>query len=269
MEPTQALRTVERTLRLAVREVYGTGWMQAQGAPDKERLEQRRGEETRRRDGVTSTGDLLEYTETYDLTGLIRKNWEKFKSIFDDKKRTDAYFQVVEDIRNAVAHSRELVPFEHDLISGIAGQLRNQVAIFRSSSDNAARHYPRIEGVTDNFGTKGSDGVAEPRTRLEIGDVVSFNGLAVSARGRGLTWRMSIGQTFTLDPVSVEISSDDNLLFDYTIEESDVGEQLDVAIFIVGDSRFHRYPALHQADMPYDDMRHFCYRVSPPLEEVD
>lgn len=155
MEPTDALRSIETALRLAIREVFGYEWIGAKGAPDEEKLRERGVEEEKRRDGAVVSRDLLDYTETYHLTGIISDNWEKFQPVFKDKGRTLAYFGVIEDVRNSVAHSRDLVPFERDLISGIAGQLRNQVALFRSSEDQSARYYPKIERIVDGFGIEG------------------------------------------------------------------------------------------------------------------
>jgi hypothetical protein len=89
-------------------------------------LRERQAEAAKRPDGAVVSIDLLDYTEIYHLTGMIERNWEKFKPAFNDKGRTLAFFGVVKDVRNSVAHSRDLLPFERDLISGIAGQLRNQ-----------------------------------------------------------------------------------------------------------------------------------------------
>ena len=141
MEPTDALRAIENALRIVIREILGRqGWLSATGAPDEGRLRERQVEESKRRDGAAVSADLLDYTETYHLTGLIGRNWEKFQPIFNDKARTLAFFGVIEDVRNSVAHSRDLVPFERDLISGIAGQIRNQVSLFRSSRTESTKY---------------------------------------------------------------------------------------------------------------------------------
>ena len=58
--------------------------------------------------------DLLSYTEFYQLVDMIAKNWEKFSPIFDDKAGTIAYLGSVEDVRNNIAHSRQLVQYERD-----------------------------------------------------------------------------------------------------------------------------------------------------------
>ena len=62
-----------------------------------------------------------------------------------------ALLKRLDNIRNAVGHSRPLLPFERDLLSGIAGQIRNQVTIYMSTQDEAGDIYPRIESVTDQI----------------------------------------------------------------------------------------------------------------------
>lgn len=61
--------------------------------------------ERTRRDGAATSSDLLEYVETYHLTTMIKQNWEAFKQVFDDRQRTLVDFNVVEDVRNSIAHS--------------------------------------------------------------------------------------------------------------------------------------------------------------------
>jgi hypothetical protein len=189
VEPTDALRAIEVALRLAVRQVLGgTEWLKAKGAPEREKLAERQEVEVKRRDGTVVSEDLLDYTETYHLTELVKKNWDSFSPVFVDKKRTEAFFGVIEDVRNSIAHSRDLVPFERDLITGIAGLLRNQVALYRSGAiDAAAQHYPLIESLKDSFGRDGHPLGGAPgrfsRIRLEVGDVITFVGKATDPRG--------------------------------------------------------------------------------------
>jgi len=78
--------------------------------------------------------------------------------VFDDKKRTEVYFGILEDFRNPSAHSRELATFERELLSGISTQLRNQVALYRTALDPANAHYPLIESIIDCFGQVSGEG---------------------------------------------------------------------------------------------------------------
>jgi hypothetical protein len=92
VEPTDALRSIETALRLVIRDVLGDeGWLAAAGSPDRAPLEQKRTEENKRRDGAAVSSNLLDYTETYQLTNLVLKNWESFKPVFSDKARTESF----------------------------------------------------------------------------------------------------------------------------------------------------------------------------------
>lgn len=275
MEPTDALRSIETALRLVIRDVLGeTEWLLAPGAPEEARLRERRAEEDRRRDGATVSSNLLDYTETYHLTAIVERNWEKFQPVFRDKGRTPAFFGVIEDVRNSIAHSRDLVPFERDLISGIAGQIRNQVSLFRSSQTQSARYYPLIESVSDNFGRTGQrigssylsfDSTAP---RLEVGDVLTFTGTAFNGRGKIVKWQLlpGIGSIIDANTASaIEVAEGDAVTFDYTVQERDIGEHFPVHILITTDSKYHRSTLPHR--WPYDDNWGFVYAVNPPLDD--
>jgi len=155
MDATDALRAIETALRISIYKVLDDGWLTAPGAPDISKLEDKRVAEDKRRDGAVTSDDLLEYTETYQLTQIVLRNWESFQPVFKDKKRTEVYLGILEDVRNAVAHSRDLMAFEKELLSGIAGQLRAQVSRFRNEVDGSTAYYPLIEKVRDSLGNPG------------------------------------------------------------------------------------------------------------------
>lgn len=271
MEPNDALRSIEIALRLVVRDVLGSDWQDAKGAPNKDELDKRRQEEAKRRDGTVVSDDLLDYTETYHLTDIVEKNWESFKPVFDDKARTVAFFGVLKDVRNSIAHSRDLVPFERDLISGIAGQLRSQVALFRSMNNSSSRYYPLIEDVVDNFGHRGMKsgeaGSYSPTLRLEVGDTLTFSGKAFNAKGKPVRWYIITGSVFPASTRKKEVAVGDSVTFNYTISEDDVSESRLLVIRIESDSKYHLRAisnlTLDSAE-PYDDERGFWYSVNPP-----
>lgn len=268
MEPTLALRSIETALRLAVQAVLGDAWSKASGAPDTEALEARRVEDGKRRDGVIASDSLLNFTETSHLTSLIEANWEKFKPIFDDKARTIAYFEVVNDVRNSIAHSRDLVPFERDLISGIAGQLRNQVSLFRSTRDGSLKYYPRIESLRDGFGSEAADPnkaatLSIEIPRVEVGQTIDFSGSAFMARGKPVSWWLQRNMAmYGREPIKV--SEGDDVAFSYTIQEADVGEHFELYVYIRTDSKYHRVTGDTPRVEPCDDLRMFIYAVNPP-----
>lgn len=272
MEPTAALRSIETVLRTAIRRTFeGDEWLNAPGAPKREDLHRKRIEEDKRRDGVVVSPDLLEYAETYHLTQMVRKSWESFQPIFEDKKRTEVYFGIVEDVRNSVAHSRDVVPFEQNLLSGVAEHLSNLLSLHSTSNDVTQRYYPTIEKVIDSFGTVGghewaSDERARPR--LEVGQKVRFQGRAVSARGKEIRWQMSRDRPKELYAEVWEIGSGDSLDYEWTVTNSEVGENTEYVISIVSESRFHRHTeVVLAARVPLDDFRYFTYSVNPPADD--
>jgi hypothetical protein len=273
MEPTDALRSIETALRLLISDVLGeTAWLSSKGAPDRARLEQRQLEEARRRDGASVSVRLIDYTETYHLTALIEKNWDKFQPALQDKNRTLAFFGVVEDVRNSVAHSRNLVPFERDLISGIAGQIRNQISLFRNERTNSGRYYPLIESVRDGFGNEGGkDQDLEPLNRLarlEIGDVIKFEGTAFSARGKGIKWQIVPNTSpsyYSSYATATDVAEGDSVDFEYVVTEDNVGETFALQVRIATDSKYHRYTTGNIT--PFDDSRAFLYAVNPPEDD--
>ncbi|MEX5296642.1 Swt1 family HEPN domain-containing protein [Kocuria sp. CPCC 205268] len=269
MEPALALTSLEAALRQAVVAVLGEhDWINAKGAPDKAKLEKNREEETKKRDGTILSQNLIEYTETYHLTEIIIKNWEKFKPVFDDKQRTSAYLGVLKDIRNTIAHSRELVPYERDLMSGITGHLRNQVGKYRSSVMQSSDHYPVIESVRDSFGRLGGESYYADSAdviRVEVGDTVQFTGTAAPARGKEVLWILSTDymEETSLRDTPIEQKRDlikgESATLSYTFKEGDVGEWMVVKILIGGQSRFHR-------NFGFDDSTEFVFAVNPPEE---
>lgn len=270
MEPTEALRSIETVLRSAIRSVApGRDWLSLNGAPAEAALEGRRQNELDKRDGALPSADLLDYAMTPDVIRVINQNWESFAPIFKDEARTRAYLGIVEDVRNSIAHSRSLVPFERETLSGIAGQLANQLSIHLGSI-GAAAYYPTIESLTDGFGSSGMDPQARYQTapsgpRLEVGQRVRFTGKATSARGREVAWYMNHND-FRVPgwPEPVKISEGLGLDYELVIAKSAVGERFPVYIFIASDSTFHRTA---HAMVPCDDIGYFYYAVNPPFDE--
>jgi hypothetical protein len=284
VDPEKALASIETALRLAIRHVLGrANWLQASSAPGQQELEKRQANDNRR-DGVVVSNDLLNYAYTRELTGLIEANWDQFEPVFNDKQRTLAHFGVINDVRHAIAHARDLVPFERELISGIAGQLRNQVSLYRSKIANpASGYYPLIESLTDNFGNEAflnsipvDVNAPVPRpTRLDVGTELTFSGSAFNVRGKPVKWHMRLELPHMRVTALKEVAEGDSVTFDYVVREREVGELVVMMIYIAADSRYH----LHELRLPksssegvrpnfkYDDSAEFVYAVNPPDNE--
>jgi hypothetical protein len=137
LTPGQAIEACETALRqllqLVVPPSVGEDWLAKQLSAEKlTQLEQRREEEEKKhaRRGVASTPEsLLAYTDLYMLRTLVEKNWQILVPALGKKSETGALLKRLDDLRNAIAHNRPLVPFEADLAAGIAGEMRNRVTI--------------------------------------------------------------------------------------------------------------------------------------------
>lgn len=262
MDPTDALRAIETALRLSIHKVLGDSWLAVSGAPDRSSLEEKRQAEAKRRDGAVTSDALLEYTEIYHLTQMVLRNWEPFKPVFKDKKRTEVYFGVVEDVRNTIAHSRDLIAFERDLLSGIAGQLRAQVSRFRNDLDGSTVYYPLIEKVQDGFGNPGlaasEHGYERPVARVDVGEELTFTGTAFAADGNPVIWKIQKTNSRHISIEQIEVAHGDTVEFSYRFAEGDVNEDLHFGVLIATPSKYHRYQGAT------DDIRYFHYQVNPP-----
>ena len=63
MEPTEALQSTENALRLIIRSILGGKWKDAITADRVAYAQQRRDEEANRRDGVSTSQDLIQFTD--------------------------------------------------------------------------------------------------------------------------------------------------------------------------------------------------------------
>jgi hypothetical protein len=259
MEPTEAINGIEASLRLLIRTVLGNTWA-ARGVLDISMLEARREEERKRRDGAAVESDLLAYTHIYELRKIIVKNWEDFKPALVERKRFDIYMDRIEDFRNVPMHSRDLLPFERDLLSGIAGELRNIVTIYRSSKGPDMNHYPVADSLVDSFGNEidSDNGVCFTGLRLQIGQVVEFHCRGWDAQSRDLTWTLS---SRTLQG-AVDSATGDTVTLRWVVGEESVGEDSAVVIEMKSSGTYHR----HGGRDGWDFTCRFRYHVDPPAQ---
>lgn len=267
MEPTEALAALEVGLRNLILERLGEYWLDVQGAPTRASLEGRRANEQSKRHGAVVSENLLDYTMTPDLGKMIFANWEAFAPVFPDRTRFEVLVNIVEDVRNTVAHSRELLPFERELLSGVAGYVSNSLALHRSSLEGPGSYYPLIESLTDHQGNDLSvafNGVVGGN-RLAVGDTVSIRGNSTPTRGLELVWKLRVGQGYygmSADSRTHTESRGNSVELLYTVGEEDVSEEFWLEVLLTTESRFHRHTQF--VSQPYDDVKAFRYPVKPP-----
>jgi hypothetical protein len=264
------LVAAETSLRDAVRLALGDRWRSGFTDSDIAKLDAKRIEEDKRRDGITVSRDLLDYTETYHLQTLIEKNWQDFKPILDDKTRTVVYLGMILDVRNSIAHSRPVAPSERLLIAGAAGQLQNQLSRYRSTLNGAADHYASIDSARDSMGTDGHGDVSlypygfdsAQLPRLNVGDVITFELAATDPRNRNLIWDgYSVPDRTPVTVATPKFSfTGARIAFEWEVTPEDVGESRRVAFSVRNSGRYHRQDGR-------DDARQFVYNVNPPFDD--
>ncbi|MDQ1083885.1 MULTISPECIES: hypothetical protein [Microbacterium] len=268
LEPSESVAVFESALRSAIREVLPE-WKTKLQSEAVEKLEEKQTTDEKKRDGAVASTDLLDYTETTQLTRLVESNWEKFKPVFQDLARLKVMFALVNDYRNPAQHNRVILPFERDLLSGGAQQVQNQVAIFRGTSGSETRYYPRIESATDQLGRSSvtpADIYSHPeRPRLDVGDWVEVRASAVAARGFDLEWWIFSGGLMEGLATKTRLDRDPDatgseVVLRYQMTAADVGEQRTVHVRMASTSKFHR------SDW-YDGHAFFHFAVNPPEDE--
>ncbi|MUM16178.1 hypothetical protein FZI91_11490 [Mycobacterium sp. CBMA271] len=254
------LVAAETAFREIVRATIGPTWIDDFTADKVEGLEAKRTEEDKRRDGVSVSQDLLDYTEAFHLKSLVLKHWDKTGPILDDKKRTEVYLNAMLDVRNTIAHARPVVPHERQLLAGIAGQIQNLISVYRSGSETADAYYASINYARDSFGVEGRrDGVGSgDRKRLKIGQVIEFDFSATDPHDREIEWTFSIYDNGRSRSGHLGIALGPSATFLWTVGEEEVGEQIDLWVSIANESPYQRNGTC-------DDRVCFGYSVSPPV----
>lgn len=260
-----ALRDV---VRLAV-----PSWRDLYSAEDLARLQAKVDEEDKRRDGIHVSTDLLDYTEIHQLTHLVLSNWNNgVQRILDDKKRTETYLGIIKDVRNSIGHSRPVYQSERYLLAGAAGQIRNQLAVYRASVEGPEAHYPSIDSARDSFGwtsdtrdhTLNYFSRPDKVPRINVGDLLIFDLEATDPRGRPLIWKGFVvekaraafsiaGQKPFIELQGARVQAQ------WTVTDAAVGESRLVVFTVMHSGRFHR-------EGNWDDGRVFQYHVNPPID---
>jgi hypothetical protein len=265
VEPSDWIAAVEQDLHGLIESLLsaelGPDWIQASGlsAATLEQLAERRDEEAKRRQGGTVDSNLLRYSNFYDLKILINKHWARFQPVLGDKKSFDVYFGRIEDFRNAPAHSRELLPFERDLLAGTAGEIRNRITISRSTMGPDKEFYPRIESVLDNFGQeflpgRNDVGFMSPLS-LTVGQELEFRCRGWDPNGREMIWALA---NASILGIIIDEAKGIQVSLRMIATEEFVGDRFEPTITLSSSGQYHRFAGR------YDDSARFYYRVLPP-----
>lgn len=255
----------------AYSQAWGERWLERVSSPEQRSGWAQRADAELRARGTKGVAvvpdDGLSYANFFDLVSIASKQelWEPLSPALGARADVIPLLKRLDSLRNAVSHSRSLLPFERDLISGIAGQIRNQVTIYMSSQDPAGQLYPRIESVTDSLGTLLEEpadsyylvggGVQLTGLMLHPGQTVDFECHGTDPQGRELEWRISSNRGgYT---ASIIASSGDPAVLTWTPSEDDVSESTWVTIALSArDARYHRLG-------DHDHRVTFDYKVRP------
>lgn len=273
LEPAQALYACENALRQlfthAFQEAFGVDWLEAVSTAEQRAKWIERAEAEKRRaliGGLVAVDDLgLSFSEFYELLAMAGDHWELLAPALGKKKSTLPLLGRFEELRNTVAHQRQLYPFERDLYSGIAGTIRNQVTIYISTKDPAGEYYPRIDAAWDSMANRivGSldvgelAGMVDSDVVLRPGDTVTFTLVATDPQARNVEWDMAVQG---LELVKQVVASGAEAVFTWTVTDESVAEHSAVHFYMrCTESQYHRVSG------SYDQRVYFAYVVRPPL----
>lgn len=204
MGASEDITAAENALRELIESVLapalGPNWIEASGLTVDRLgvLRERLAAETSRRTAGRVEQRLIYYSDIFDLRAiLIDKHWERFKACLDDKKASVQDLIRLEEFRNAQMHGRHLLPHEQALTTGISGEFRNKVALYRSERGPSREYFPRIELVRDSFGNvrhgHGTTGEAsDTGIILHPGDDVHFEMQAWDPDNVPFTWTVTL-----------------------------------------------------------------------------
>jgi len=255
MEETKALKEVENSLRdfisaLMSEEKKGDDWIESCGiSPDRIiQWKERRETERKKQKFGTPENRLLYYSEFYDLSSIIDKNWnDKFKSALGDKATILLFLKILDDFRNPDAHRRELLPHQKHLIIGISGEIRNRIVMYRSKKDTGEDYFPRIESARDNLGN-----LCTPENRfidtnliLRPGDKLTFVVTASDPLGESLEYECI-----------KEVNWQESNIIEILIEDRHIAKRQEFVVCIRSKRKFH-------ANELWDDSASFTYTILP------
>ena len=256
-------------MRREFEDKYGPAWLSRVTTPEqREKWQGRYEQETARRPGLVAVPSVgLEYSELYELIEIAKKHWEPLAPALGKRARVAPLLEHFERVRNTVSHSRDVLPFERDLMSGISGEIRNKVTLHMTSTAPDGDPYPRIESAVDSFGDaieirpqlQEIAGISERGLIIRPGDSITFTCTGIDALGRDLEWQLRSHSSDASD--SAESPSGHPAELTWHVLESDVSESAGVNIQMkAAGARYHRAGS-------FDHRVIFTYRVRPPADD--
>lgn len=260
MDVTQSLKDSENALRDFIAAVlsakHGDGWLEHVGL-SADRLaiwKQRKETEAKRQEAGVVEERILYYADFYDLSTILKKNWQDFAPALGDWKSMEVWLKELERLRDPDAHRRELLPHQKHLVLGISGEIRNRIVRYRSKQETAEDYFPRIESIRDSLGNIWTPPEAmhmmSTQTVLRPGDIVDIVVTATDPLAEQLTYGTQIVAR------SAEIVWQDGGTFTVRIKESDVRRQFFIEVFIKSSRD-------HHASSGHDDSVLITYQVLP------
>jgi Swt1-like HEPN len=252
-----SLRATENVLRdfiaLRLSQMLGPQWEDRLDVTAEriQKWRERRKEEAAR----LSTGNLetrlLYFADFTDLKTVITKNWELFKDVFGEKRQFEVLLSMLEDFRNPEAHRRGLLPFQEQLVAGICGEIRTQIARYRSHLETSDDCFPRIESAFDNYGRVFPEGTnSYQRPTLRVGDLIQISVNASDPEGRLLMYK------FAWMPDSIDPLWQTSNTVSMELRTQHIAKGFIVQACVRSDREYH-------AGGDYDDAITFYYDVLP------
>jgi hypothetical protein len=208
---------------------------------------------------------LLDYANLYELLDIAERHWGPLCKALGKHRSFSSLLGHLEQLRDGIAHSRQLLPFQRDLAAGIAGYIRNKVTIFLSTQDEHGEYFTRMESARDSFGNEVSGPMQEDgslggcHTELTLRadqDVVQFQCTGWDAQGRDLRWEVIARSRVVGEGVGNEVT------LSWAVDTADVGGgdcTVQIRMWPEG-AEYHRYP-----EGVSDSRAFFYYTVLPPV----
>lgn len=136
---------------------------------------------------------LIYYSDFYDLKNIVIKKWELLKPILIDKKRFEVFFDEVHKFRDTIAHGRELLSYQVNILNGIVHDLKSQLVNYYNKNMSADDYFIKLLKVSDSLGSTwemGNSGYLFTNKILRVGDTVEFNIEAFDPKDREIEYEL-------------------------------------------------------------------------------